>query len=69
MLHGGSQELSLDLMKKVSSTEDDEGENRTPSYPGTSADNHHKIPRTQFNSTYGPPGAADGGNEGEENNN
>ncbi|PKU67346.1 hypothetical protein MA16_Dca016404 [Dendrobium catenatum] len=69
MIHGRSQELHIHLMKKVS-LEDGTGENenRRPSYPEASVDNHHKIPRTQFDSS-GPSGAEDGGNEGDDNKN
>ncbi|KAH0451922.1 hypothetical protein IEQ34_019221 [Dendrobium chrysotoxum] len=69
MMHGTSQELHIHLMKKVSLEDGtDENENITPSYPETSVDNHHKIPRTQFDSS-GPSGADDGGSEGDDNKN
>ncbi|KAL0907506.1 hypothetical protein M5K25_021921 [Dendrobium thyrsiflorum] len=70
MIHGTSEELHIHLMKKVSleGGKDDENENGRPSYPEASVDNHHKIPRTQFDSS-GPSGADDGGNEGDDNKN
>ncbi|KAI0499341.1 hypothetical protein KFK09_020244 [Dendrobium nobile] len=64
MVDSTSQEHKQKLVK--TGTIQDEGFNKDAhSFPATSVDNHHIIPRTDFNSN-SPPDADDQGTEGGE---